>query len=177
MVRAAATAPAAFQLFRVKDVIDALGASDASNGEADDTGHRRRLRAIMGKGANAATRRLATPRCSPPSTRAPHMDDFVGLVRRGLLDCEAIGHAAWAAPDGSRRTARNRQDMAPAALVRCLEPAVPIVSDKRRHAERWPAGRPSVVAQRSRGQGRVARTLLDEPTANPVILCDEFDTA
>ena len=91
MVRAATTAPAAFQLFRVKDVIDALGASDASDGEADDTGHRRRLRAIMGKGANAATRRLATPRCSPPSTRAPHMDDFVGLVRRGLLACEAIG--------------------------------------------------------------------------------------
>ena len=180
--------PRAFALYRVEDVAAALGdlvgdgVPDSfvpPDEMPDETGHQSHLRRILHAGEAARWRTTASPevavmpRLDDLDRRAPHLGEVTSLVRMNLRAALATGGPMSFPPIllvGEPGTGKTWYLSRLAAIL-----GVPF----RHHAmnlsslgEGLSGAHPS---WRNARPGLVARTLLSERVANPLILVDEAD--
>lgn len=172
-----------FALYRVEDVAAALGVdARVPVDEAvmpDGTEHQARLRDILAAGEGARWRSLAEPgsgmldALDDLDRRAPHLREATDLVRTHLRAALVMGLPVSFPPMLLVGEPGIGKSWYLARLARLL--GVPFRSHPMNTSTLGEGLSGSHPSWRNARPGLVARTLLSEATANPIILVDEAD--
>lgn len=175
--------PTALALYRVEDVAAALGVdARVPVDEADildGTEHRARLRDILAAGEGGRWRSLAAPGTAmldgldDLDRRAPHLREATDLVRTHLRAALAMGLSVSFPPMLLVGQPGMGKSWYLTHLAEIL--GVPFRSYPMNTSTLGDGLSGSHPSWRNAGPGLVARTLLSERTANPILLVDEAD--
>ena len=178
--------PGNFRLYSLRAVANALGMPADLDADAlvplrTDTEHQERLAAILARGDQGTWRELATPNpacladLEALDAAAPHMGEVTALVRRHVEAALAIGKHVQLPPIMLRGEPGVGKSWYLSRLGEALGLPVRIHPMSASNlGEGLQGAHPS---WRNASPGLVARTLLQERVANPVVLVDEIDKA